>query len=162
MDDHEKKLCAFSFLAAEADGEVLGTSGTAAAAAAVRTWKKFTEHEPRQWKMSMENVLVCNSGLLAFHADRRGRVLQKVFSTALHLPMVKSGKKCAIVADLHTIDYKNAGNETTFQRTSNSHSRSSSWRSLSHSPSSGLFAASWCLPGTPKGASSTDVKIIED
>ena len=35
IDDHEKKLCAFSSLAAEADGEVLGASGTAAAAAAV-------------------------------------------------------------------------------------------------------------------------------
>jgi len=93
IDDHEKKLCAFSFLAAEADGEVLGASGTAAAAAAVRTWKKFTEHQPRQWKMSMENVLVCNSGLLAFHADRRGRVLQKVFSTALHLPMLKMSQE---------------------------------------------------------------------
>lgn len=40
-----------------------------------------------------ECLLVCNSGLLAFHANRRGRVLQKVFSTALHLPMLKMSQE---------------------------------------------------------------------
>lgn len=112
--------------------------------------------------MSMENVCwYATQASWHFMLTVVAAYCRKFSAQLFTFPWSKSAKKCAIVADLHTIDYKNASSKATLQRTSNSHSRSGR-RSLSHSPSSGLFAASWCLPRTPKGASSAEDVQIEE